>query len=85
MEFKLGFKIAPKVKDRDWEVRVLSFSRATKTCETCKKRIPLKSSNTSFTKSKTVGSHTDYTTYYTCGTKSSICSIILAKKLNIEI
>lgn len=80
-----NFKITPRVKDRDWEVRVLYSSRKRKRCETCKKEIPLTSINTSFTKRKTTATYTDYTTYYTHGGKDNKCIIALAKKLNVKL
>lgn len=80
-----NFKITPKVKDRDWETKVLSSSRKHKTCAYCGSTIIPLDTNTSFTKRVTIGAETKYTTHYTHGTKESPCSLGLARKLNIEL
>lgn len=80
-----NFKITPKVKDRDWEIKVLMSSRKDKNCAFCGRGIGRVETNVSFTKRTSIGANNMYDTHYTHGPKTHNCTIRFAEKLNIEL
>ena len=78
-------KLRPIIKENEWKVSYVKSSQKEKVCAYCEIKLPVGSSSTTFMKRTKIGGKTKFVTHHTCGHKKSLCTHVIAEKLQIRL